>query len=86
VPQVLTQPLTEDEVRQVLAAIQQRTGEAVRNYAINLLFLNTGIRLSELVHLKISDTLFSGFEEVTARQSICHRPDQNRMAGKIKPC
>ena len=59
VPQVLIQPLTEDEVRRVLVATQQHTGEAVRNYAINLLFLDTGIRLSELVHLKISDIDFT---------------------------
>ncbi len=39
--------------------IPQNTAEGVRNYAIVLTFLDTGIRLSELLNLKISDIDFS---------------------------
>ena len=59
VPQILIQPLTEDEIRRVLAAIPPHTPEGVRNYAITLLFLDSGIRLRELLNLKISDIDFA---------------------------
>ncbi|MBN1887194.1 MAG: tyrosine-type recombinase/integrase [Thermoflexales bacterium] len=58
-PQVLIEPLNEDEIRRVLVVIPQDTPEGVRNYAIVLLFLDTGIRLSELTGLKISDVDFA---------------------------
>ena len=57
-PQTLIQPLTEDEIRRLLLAVPRDTHEGVRSYAIVLLFLDTGIRLSELVNLKISDIDF----------------------------
>jgi len=59
VPQVLIQPLSEDDIRRVLIAAQQHTGEGIRNYTVILLFLDTGIRLSELVNLKLSDIDFT---------------------------
>jgi integrase/recombinase XerC/integrase/recombinase XerD len=55
---VLIQPLSEDEIQRVLIAAQQHTG-GVRNYTMLLLFLDTGIRLSELVNLKIPDIDFA---------------------------
>jgi site-specific recombinase XerD len=58
-PQVLIEPLSEDEIRRVLVVIPQDTPEGVRNYALVLLFLDTGIRLSELVGLKISEIDFA---------------------------
>ncbi len=58
-PQILIQPLTEDEIRKLLLLIPQNTAEGVRNYAIVLTFLDTGIRLSELLNLKIGDIDFS---------------------------
>ncbi|MBN1887181.1 MAG: tyrosine-type recombinase/integrase [Thermoflexales bacterium] len=62
VPQVLIEPLTEDEIRLLLVAISQDTPEGARNYAIILLFLDTGVRLSELVQLKISGIDFGAGE------------------------
>jgi site-specific recombinase XerD len=59
VPQTLIAPLNEDEIRKILATIPQDTAEGLRNYAMVLLFLDTGIRLSELVGLKISDIDFT---------------------------
>ena len=53
VPQILIEPLTEDEIRRLLTAIPQDTLEGVRNFAILLSFLDTGIRLSELVNLEV---------------------------------
>ena len=49
IPQVLMQPLTEDEIRRILVIIPQDTVEGIRNYAIVLTFLDCGIRLSELI-------------------------------------
>ena len=54
-PEVLIQPLTEDEIRKILLAIPHNSSEGVRNYAIVLMFLDTGIRLSELANLKLAD-------------------------------
>jgi site-specific recombinase XerD len=58
-PQTLIQPLTEDEIRKILLLIPPNTAEGVRNYAIVLTFLDTGIRLSELLNLKIADIDFA---------------------------
>jgi len=60
VPQILIEPLTEDEIRRLLTAIPQDTLEGVRNFAILLLFLDTGVRLSELVNLETCQTDFVG--------------------------
>jgi site-specific recombinase XerD len=58
-PQILIQPLTEDEIRKIWLLIPQNTAEGVRTYASILTFLDTGIRLSELLNLKINDIDFS---------------------------
>ena len=59
-PQILIEPLTEDEIRKILLAIPQDTPEGARSYAIVLLFLDTGIRLSELINLRISQIDWAG--------------------------
>ena len=53
------QPLTEDEIRRILVVIPQDTPEGIHSYAIVLTFLDCGIRLSELINLKIPDIDFS---------------------------
>jgi integrase/recombinase XerC/integrase/recombinase XerD len=58
VPQTLINPLTEDEIRKLLLAVQRDTVEGQRNYAIILMFLDTGVRLSELINLKLEDVNF----------------------------
>jgi len=58
VPKVLIEPLTEDELRKILLCIPQHTPGGARNYAIVLTFVDTGIRLSELVGLKVEDVDF----------------------------
>ncbi len=63
-PQTLIQPLTEDEIRRLLLAVPRDTHEGGRSYAIVLLFLDTGIRLSELVNLKISDIDFGTVQDL----------------------
>ena len=57
-PETLIQPLTEDEIKRILFAIPRDTTMGVRNYAIVLLFLDTGIRISELANLKLDDIEF----------------------------
>jgi site-specific recombinase XerD len=57
-PDILIAPLTEDEIRRLLLAIQRETQEGTRNYAIILMFLDTGVRLSELTNLKLADIDF----------------------------
>ena len=53
-PKTFPEPLTEVEMQRVLAASLDNTQERLRNFAIIMLFLDTGIRLSELVNLQIS--------------------------------
>ena len=61
-PEVLIEPLTENEIRQILVVIPRGTPEGVRNYAVVLLFLDTGIRLSELANLEIDNIDFGAGE------------------------
>ena len=57
-PQTLINPLSEDEIRKLLLAVQRDTLEGTRNYAILLMFLDAGVRLSELINLKLGDVDF----------------------------
>jgi integrase/recombinase XerD len=47
--------LTEEQVDRLLRAIDKTTPQGLRNYAIVLTFLDTGIRLSELINARIKD-------------------------------
>ena len=54
-PKVIVETLTESQVRKFLAVINRKSGEGFRNYCIALVLLDTGIRLSELANLMLSD-------------------------------
>jgi integrase/recombinase XerC len=58
---VLQIPFSEKEVAEVLDEIQTRWFEEVRNKLIIDLFYTTGIRRTELIHLKICDIDASKF-------------------------
>ena len=58
-PKVLPEPLTEVEIQSILAASLDNTQQRLRNFSIMMLFLDTGIRLDELVNLKLSRIDFS---------------------------
>jgi integrase/recombinase XerC len=58
-PKVLPEPLIELEIQSILAASLDNTQERLRNFSIMMLFLDTGIRLDELVNLKLSSIDFS---------------------------
>ncbi|HWQ04624.1 MAG TPA: tyrosine-type recombinase/integrase [Longilinea sp.] len=58
-PKTLPEPLTEDEIELVLTASLDSIGERLRNFSIVMLFLDTGIRLDELVNLRISKVDFA---------------------------
>jgi site-specific recombinase XerD len=53
-PATQPEPLTEEEIRWVLAACLDSTYECRRNFAMLMLFIDTGIRLGELVNLRLS--------------------------------
>jgi site-specific recombinase XerD len=53
-PKTLPEPLTEEEIQQVLSVCLDRTYERLRNFSIMMLFFDTGIRLDELVNLRLS--------------------------------
>lgn len=54
-PQLTIEPLTDAEVKQLLASINTKSPGGARNYAIILTLLDTGLRLSELSYLKVGD-------------------------------
>jgi site-specific recombinase XerD len=59
IPITFPEPLSEEEIQRVLAAALEDTHESLRNFSIMMLFLDTGIRLSELVYLKLSSIDFA---------------------------
>jgi site-specific recombinase XerD len=58
-PKTFPEPLREDEIQRVLAVSLDSTNERLRNFAIVMLFLDTGIRLDELVNLRLSKVDFA---------------------------
>ncbi|MCL5265967.1 MAG: tyrosine-type recombinase/integrase [Chloroflexi bacterium] len=52
----LVEILSEEEIRAILGAIDRNTANGARNYAIVWIFLDTGLRCSELTNLKYEDT------------------------------
>jgi len=55
VPHKLVQILTEEEIRRIMSCFNPMTTIGARNMAIIMIFLDTGIRCSELISLKLSD-------------------------------
>ena len=58
-PKTLPEPLSEEEIRRVLGICLDHTLVRLRNFAIMMLFLDTGLRLSELVNLRLSKIDFA---------------------------
>jgi len=52
--------LTPEEIARVLAAIDQNTAAGARDYAMLMLFLDSGLRCSELTALKLADLNIEG--------------------------
>ncbi|XUX01077.1 MAG: tyrosine-type recombinase/integrase [Dehalogenimonas sp.] len=55
VPQKVIQPFTAEDIGRLLSAIDGRVFTSMRNRAIILMFADTGLRLSELVGIKLED-------------------------------
>jgi integrase/recombinase XerD len=58
-PKTLPEPLIEEEIQRVLAVSLDQTYERLRNFSIMMLFFDTGIRLDELVNLRLSRVDFT---------------------------
>lgn len=52
---LIIQPLTEEEITIILDAIDQKTPTSRRNYAIVVLMLDTGLRVSEVVDTRLQN-------------------------------
>jgi site-specific recombinase XerD len=59
-PSLTIEPLTEDEIKRVLASINTRTAYGARNYAIIVVLLDTGLRCGELCGLLLDDVHLDG--------------------------
>jgi len=55
VPQMLVEPLTDEEIATVLSAVDRSTSAGARGYTVLVLLLNTGLRASELAGLRFED-------------------------------
>ena len=55
IPQVMVDTLSDEEIAAIMAGLDQSTMTGSRNISILALFLDTGVRLSELVGLKARD-------------------------------
>ena len=67
-PVTLVSPLTEDEVREVISAIDKKSPTGFRNYAIVSLFLDSGLRASELANITLTHlNLKDGFIKVMGK-------------------
>lgn len=55
VPKPLVKTLSAAQVKKLISGIDRGTPSGVKQYCILLLFLDTGIRVSEVIHLKIDD-------------------------------
>ncbi len=75
-PRTLIQPFSPDDLRSLLSFCQDNTLLGLRNKAIILLFVDTGLRLAELTHIALSDINFErGVIKVMgkgARERIVH--------------
>jgi integrase/recombinase XerD len=58
VPQYVIKTLTSDHLKKLLAAIDRNTAFGAKHYCILTLFLDTGMRVSEVVKIKLSDVDF----------------------------
>lgn len=58
VPQYVIKTLTSDHLKKLLAAIDRNTATGARYYCMLMLLLDTGMRLSEVVKIKMNDVDF----------------------------
>lgn len=58
IPKTIIQPFQTDHIRSLLALCEKNTFLGVRNRAIILVFLETGLRLKELANMQIEDIDF----------------------------
>lgn len=54
-PKLIIKVLTDEEVKEILSTINFNTSAGARNYSMLLLMLDSGLRLSEVIELKIPD-------------------------------
>ena len=54
-PKVIIEAFTEDQVRELLSKPNKKTFVGFRDYCIMLVLLDTGLRLSELLNIRIED-------------------------------
>jgi site-specific recombinase XerD len=59
-PTLVVEPLTDEEIKRILASINTRTLNGARNYAILVVLLDTGLRLGELCGLTLEDVHLEG--------------------------
>ncbi|MFC2063383.1 tyrosine-type recombinase/integrase [Chloroflexota bacterium] len=57
-PKKVVSTFSQEQIQKMLNSIDKKNSRGFRNYTIVLLLLDTGIRLSELINLKVSDIDF----------------------------
>ena len=59
VPKQVIQPFSQDDIRRMLVVLDEDSFRGYRNKAVVLTFLDTGLRLSELAAIQVSDIDFN---------------------------
>ncbi len=59
-PKVIIRPFEEDELKRLLAQPDRSSFVGYRDYTIMLILLDTGVRLSELINMKMADVDLQG--------------------------
>jgi integrase/recombinase XerD len=60
VPKLIMPTLNHDQIKKLLKAIDRGTSSGSMYYSMIIVFLDTGIRLSELLNIKLADINFDG--------------------------
>jgi integrase/recombinase XerD len=74
VPKKLIPVLTIEQIKKLFAALDRSTSLGARNYLILLLLLDTGVRISELVQIRMSD-----FDSLLGSVKVTGKGSKERM-------
>lgn len=68
VPKPMVKILSSEQIKKLLSVIDKHTAKGFRNYSIIMLLLDTGLRISELVGIKMVDlNIVKGLGKVTGK-------------------
>ena len=80
IPKTIIKTLTIEQIQQLLQAVDKQTSVGVRNYCIILFMIDNGMRISEVVSIRLNDIDYSG-----CRVKIIGKGNKERIVPFTKP-